>query len=199
MPARTRDGGEERVTPQVPQCRCGLARQLVVATVDDELRRASGPAFEISVELEQPIAVGELADILSHRHGVAHDRSCPISASFFSEMVASGYICRSPGAIPVADPRPVPAAIRAAARLGLPVDVWRSKIEPDGASEVLARAVDRMTGFLAAAVLEGPVEAADEPGDLVAAWQDELAAAVLIEATPFAPRRFSTTPRCVGD
>ena len=54
----------------------------------------------------------------------------------------------------MADPRPVPAAIRAADRLGLPVDVWHSEIEPDVASEVLARArFDRMTGFLAAAVL----------------------------------------------
>ncbi len=84
----------------------------------------------------------------------------------------------------MADPRPVPAAIRAAARLGLPVDVWHAEIEPDVASDVLARArFDRMTGFLAAAVLEGPVEADDEISEtLVAAWQDELAAVVLIEA-----------------
>ena len=40
-----------------------------------------------------------------------------------------------------------------------------------------------MTGFLAAAVLEGPVEADEEITEtLVAAWQDELAAVVLVEA-----------------
>ena len=84
----------------------------------------------------------------------------------------------------MADPRPVHPAIRAAARLGLPVEAQHAKIEPDAASDVLARArFDRMTGFLAAAVLEGPVEADEETTEgLVAAWQDELAAVVLVEA-----------------
>ncbi len=70
----------------------GFPGHLVVATVDDELRRASGPAFEIWVELEQPIAVGELADILSHRHGVAREQILSDITPFLSEMVASGYV-----------------------------------------------------------------------------------------------------------
>lgn len=88
---------------------------------------------------------------------------------------------------PVADPRPIHPALRTASRHGLPgldTGAPAASISDAAAAEVLARArFDRTTGFLAAALLDGTVEAGDHTVDIaVSDWHRSLLGVVLVEA-----------------
>lgn len=86
------------------------------------------------------------------------------------------------------DPRPIPAALRTAARRGLPgvdlVEASTVAISDDNAGDILARArFDRLTGFLASALADGTIEATDATITAATdAWHASLADAVIMEA-----------------
>ena len=91
----------------------------------------------------------------------------------------------------MADPRPVHPGLRSAVRRGLPgLDISADagaravSISDENATEVLARArFDHTTGFLAAALLDGTVEAGDHTvGIAVSDWHRSLLGVVLVEA-----------------
>lgn len=87
----------------------------------------------------------------------------------------------------MADARPIHPALRSAASRGLPgldITARSVSISDEDAGEVLARArFDRTIGFLAAALLDGTVEASDDTVDAAASdWQHSLLGVVLVEA-----------------
>lgn len=65
---------------------------LVVATVDDEVHEATGPAPEIWRELARPIAVGELVATLADAHGVAPDAIRADVTTFVHELIDLGLV-----------------------------------------------------------------------------------------------------------
>ncbi len=84
----------------------------------------------------------------------------------------------------MADPRPFPSALRVAARYGLPLDPGTARIAPEDVDGVIARAgFDGLTGFLAAAILDGLVVTdAETAARVVETWRAALRGVVLVEA-----------------
>lgn len=84
----------------------------------------------------------------------------------------------------VASDAPVGEALLVAARMGLPVPRRGVRLAPDDGTRLLTSAlVDRLEGFVAAAVRAGSIEVDDViAGDVRAAWTAALVASVRLEA-----------------
>lgn len=65
---------------------------LVVATLDDEVHEAAGPAPEIWRAIERPISVGGLISSLAEAYALAPDQIRDDVITFLGELVAAGSV-----------------------------------------------------------------------------------------------------------
>lgn len=65
---------------------------LVLARLDDEVRRAEGPAPEVWALLDQPVTFDDLAAILADRYDVAAAAVRADLEPFLAELVAEGFV-----------------------------------------------------------------------------------------------------------
>lgn len=69
-----------------------IAGYLVVATVDDAVHEATGPAPEIWRAIERPISIGELISSLAQEYAVAPEEIRHDVITFLDELVATGSV-----------------------------------------------------------------------------------------------------------
>ncbi len=65
---------------------------LIVATLDDVVHEAAGPAPEIWQAIERPTAIGELVSLLAQEYAVAPGQISSDVVEFLSELVAAGAV-----------------------------------------------------------------------------------------------------------
>jgi hypothetical protein len=65
---------------------------LVVATVDDEVHEAVGPAPEIWRAIGRPVSIGELVTSLADAHGLPPERIRGDVASFVVDLIGVGLV-----------------------------------------------------------------------------------------------------------
>jgi len=65
---------------------------LVVATTDDEVHEAVGPAPEIWRAIERPVSIGELITSLADAHGLPPERIRDDVATFVAALIDVGLV-----------------------------------------------------------------------------------------------------------